>query len=72
MFQMYQVRTTSTEENFVFEQSFQRNPVKTADGFTLPEKLGELLVSLHFLLICKILLKLKYHRSVPEEIKDYL
>ena len=58
---------SSDDENVTCEQSFQRNPLRAADRHKLPEKFGELIASLHFLLICKILRKLSNQRNIHKQ-----
>jgi len=45
---------TSSDEHVVIEQSFQRNPLKSSSGITISVKVGKLLATLYFILLCKI------------------
>ena len=46
---------TSTSADEAIERAHQRPPMRSAGPGKLPEKLGELIAALHFLLVCKII-----------------
>lgn len=60
----------TTSEDEVVENSHQRPPIKGITDISLPEKLGELIASLHFILVSKILRKEKTF-TVPSKSKDF-
>ena len=50
--------SSDEDDQHAIENCHQRNPIKT-DGTGLPTKFGELFAALHFLLVCKVIRKLR-------------
>ena len=55
---------SSNDEDSIVENSWQRNPLKGADGDDLPEKLGEMLTGLYILLVSKILRRIRKGKNI--------
>lgn len=59
------VSEAETSEDEAFEASFQKNPLKGKDGSGPPEKLGELISGVHFVLVVKYLRKILRENRKP-------
>jgi len=57
---------SSSDEYGAIEQSFQRPPLKSKGTLQVPEKVGELLAALYFLLLCRILRGIIRHKEIKD------
>lgn len=57
---------SSSDEYGAIEQSFQKHPLKSKGTLPFPEKVGELLAALYFLLLCRILRGIMRQKEIKD------